>query len=185
MGRYRGILVLLSAAAAIAMLCAYKLTRTYEPTAGPLSMRRAPVFELLDSRDPSQTVRLKSFVGRHSIVLLFFDGEAGADGDANLLALRSMYATLKTDGIVAFGISTALPQDNRKSFERGGKFPFPLLSDPDFRVHRLWGRFDEQRRVPLQGLFLIDRKGDVAWKAGFPQPSGDVEQVLGELIPAG
>ena len=56
-------------------------------------------------------------------------------------------------------ISTALPQDNRKDIAKYGDFPFPLLSDPDFHVHRDWGRIDVKTARPLSGLILVDRKG--------------------------
>ena len=81
-------------------------------------------------------------------------------------------------------ISTALPQENRKDIAQHGDFPFPLLSDPDFHVHRAWGRFDESTGKPLDGVFVIDRKGSVAWSrtTNTPQPVRDWPSALEGLL---
>ncbi len=184
-GKFRGVLFLATAAALISGLCVYKLTRTYEPVAAantPLSLQPAPPFELLDSKKPSELVRLKTYLGRHRIVLVFFDAAAGADHDPNLLRLRADYELLKSTGTVVVGVSPALPQENRKVFKRSGDFPFSLLSDPDLRVHELWGRYNNETKAAQPGLFLIDRKGDVAWADGFPRPL-DPERLFDQLTP--
>ena len=184
-GKFRDVLILTVLAGVILALCVYKLTRTNRPVSAeeavPINVQPAPTFELLDSSETSQMVRLASFIGRHRIVLLFFDGAAGADQDAHLLRLRDQYDAITADGTKVIAVSAALPQENRSVFERSGEFPFPLLSDPDFRVHRMWGRYDEQRDVPRQGLFLIDRKGDVAWADGSPRPVDDPQAIIDEL----
>ena len=187
----RRILVLPAAALLILAMMAYKLTRRYpdrpiSPQAA-LQTAAAPMFQLTDENN--HPVRLKSYVGRHRIVLVFYDGELGADRDPTLLQLRGEFERIDSAGIVVFGISTALPQQNRRAIERGGAFPFLLLSDiptgaqsVPFQVHHTWGRIDENTFRTHSGVFLIDRKGDVDWSNGKPVPVASTEELWKELF---
>lgn len=178
------IAVVFVAALAIAGLCAYKLTRSHdarrEQVILPAQKQLAPTFELYDQHKPQRRVRLAAYLGRHTILLVFFDGTRGADRSPILMRLRENYETLESTGIVVLSVSTALPQDNRKVIDRVGEFPFPLLSDPALEVHRQWGRVDGDE--PLEGAFLIDRAGWVGWANGAPQPLDDPSETLDYLI---
>lgn len=183
--RYRWIVIPV-AALVIAALCAYKLNQRYpdaeQRAADQTLLQPAPQFSLLDANKPSQFVRLGGYLGRHRIIVVFFDGAAGADHDSILLHLRDVYPALKSAGTIVFAVSTALPQDNRKVIERSGEFPFPLLSDPDFSAHEAWGRFDARLKQPLTGVFFIDRKGEVAGERGMPRPLADPMTVVNRLL---
>ncbi|HUG91653.1 MAG TPA: redoxin domain-containing protein [Planctomycetaceae bacterium] len=195
------ILVLPVAAAIIAGLCAYRLTRppdtrTFIPP--PLMVALPPQleFELFDQHKPPERVRLKSFLGRHAIVVVFFDGTAGANDDGVLLRLRRDAAVVKSRGVIALGVSTALPQENRPLADDDPRKPddtrdrtpflFPLLADvpPECRVHRAWGRYDTANDRPLSGVFLIDRAGRIAWDEDLdgPRPLEQPQQVLDGLL---
>jgi peroxiredoxin Q/BCP len=159
----RRILVLPLSAAIIAGLVAYKLNQppqqfasTRELAAGEFP---APLFQLYDQS--SKMYRLARDVGRHKLVVVFFDSSFGADRNPRLQMLRSEYERLTAGGVHLLAISPATPFANRESFKRGGKFPFPLLSDPDFQVHQAWGAFDEDARRPIPTVFLIDRTGTI------------------------
>jgi len=181
----RRILILFVAGVVIAILCAYKATRTYEKPAHvvlPTVKQAAPPFELYNEKHPNELVRLVGYLGRHRILVLFFDGKTGADRDPILLRLRQNFDRLRKNDIKVLAISTALPQENRKAIQRSGPFPFPLLSDPDLQVHRRWGRIDEQTGMPRTGLFLIDRAGEVDWADRSPRPLTDPETTVNELL---
>jgi hypothetical protein len=47
-------------------------------------------------------------------------------------------------------------------------------------VHKAWGRYDEEHGRPLEGVFLVDRKGEVAWsrESGGPLPLANLETAL-------
>jgi peroxiredoxin len=159
--------------------------QTYEEqVAAAVMMRPAPGFEALDSE--GHLVRLSAWLGRHRIILVFFDGERGADQDADLLKLRDRFAELKDTDVKIVGVTLSIPQINRAAMDRaGGTFPFPLVSDIDFqspegtmRIHRHWGRLDAIGEQPLKGVFLIDRKGQVAYVGPIPKPYDNVDQVL-------
>jgi peroxiredoxin len=167
------LLLLGLAAAIIGALCALKLTRHYPPqTSIPVRTvaRPAPGVELYDQSSPSKIVRLESYLGRERVVVEFFDGQAGAHTSSVLSYLRENWNRLRDANIHVIAISAALPQENRKDIAQYGAFPFPLLSDPDFHVHRDWGRFEPRTSKPLFGLFLVDRKGWVAWSEESNKP---------------
>lgn len=172
------LLILPLAAAVIAGLVAFKLTRPPQSfRAGDAVMwRPAPSFKGLDS--DNRLLKFERYLGRHEILLIFFDGDAGADHDPLLLRIREKFDGLKRRGAIVVGVSAALPQQNRAAFKRSGVFPFPLLSDPEFKIHQMWGRFDETTEQPLTGAFLIDRAGRVAWSEKFPRPEDSLDQFL-------
>ena len=74
--------VLLLAALVITALCAWKTSRP--PSASSLrgelpELRQpAPAFALYTHHSPPQIVRLATYLGRHSILVVFFDGREGA-----------------------------------------------------------------------------------------------------------
>ena len=190
----RRILILPISALVIVLVCLYGLSLKKDASSQratlPVAKRSARdlLFELYDQNN--QTVRLERYLGRHTILLVFFDQRTGADGDPALTRLREEWNRLERENVIVLGISTALPQDNRKRIEERRKedpdfdLPFLLLTDlpPECRVHRQWGRYDEAVGLPLSGLFYIDRAGNVDWAGRFPKPVPDVQRVLNSRI---
>lgn len=179
----RRILVLPAALAVILGSVVYKLTRTYpdisESVEDRVDVGPAKPFSAYDSHN--KTVRLGAYLGRHRIILVFFDGDAGIGSDVALRELRQNYKRLRSSGVIVLAISTALPQSNRKEFEKTGRFPFSALSDPGLVVHELWGRVDADGK-PVSGLFIIDRAGNVAWQDGKPKPVDNAEATVLRII---
>lgn len=138
--------------------------------------RMAPKFLALDSNN--ELVKIERYLGRQEVLLIFFDAELGADRDPVLLRVRERFADIKRRGVQVVAVSSAIPQYNRQAMKRSGKFPFPLLSDPEFYIHRMWGRFDEERLQTQTGIFLIDRAGQVPWSDGVPLPEASLDRVL-------
>ena len=192
----RRILVLPISALVITGLCVYKWTRNYEkvPVLKPDAQCAPPLFDLPNQNKNSTNVRLGSYIGRHRILVVFYDGEAGAEKNSTLLYIRENYQAIKKTGTVVFGISTAIPQLNRVDIRTTGSkqigihprkpFPFPLLTDlsPVCKVHHQWGRYDETLKRPLQGTFLIDRVGLVACVGRTPKPLFSPQQIIDEII---
>jgi peroxiredoxin len=178
---------LAAAAVVIVALCAFRATRTYAPQStgsAALLTGPAPAFELYDENSPSQVVRLSSYLGRQRVFVAFFDGSKGANRSHALDVLRAEWPRLRKADIYVMAVSKALPQENRKDMAEHGRFPFPLLSDVDLSVHRAWGRYDETREQPLEGVFLVDRAGRVAWsrKSEAPEPLTDLESTVAAAI---
>ncbi len=193
----RRMLIPIVSAIVLVGLCAWRIaanrTQDYSAqVAAAVMMRPAPAFEARDS--DNHLVRLGAFLGRHKVIVLFFDGEAGrdkepqtasADQDPELMRLRERFPELQAHGIRAVAVSGALPQANRAAMKRVGPFPFPLVSDIDpltptevFRIHRQYGRFDPQTGRPRTGVFLIDRKGQIQFTVDGPRPMGSVDAAI-------
>ena len=169
----------------IAGLVAYKAGRVYDPQpTGPAELARpAPLFELYDQH--SQIVRLAAYLGRHKLLIVFFDGSQGPDHSLLLARLQAAYQELARTGAKVLAISAARPSQNRygaKLEHRSGaaapagelKFPFPLLSDVpvagregapivEFPRHRDYGAFDEQSGQPREAVFVVDRSGVIRY----------------------
>ena len=150
------VLVLPVAFVIIACAVAYKLTREYPAPDfdDAVSRQPVPLFEALDHEN--RIVKFERYVGRHQVLLTFFDGKLGVDKDPLMLKLRSAYEFLQQKDIVVVGVSTAIPQQNRQAFESSGEFPFPILSDPGKKVYQAWGLDGTPKTA-----FWIDRGGQV------------------------
>lgn len=173
------ILVLPLSAAILFLLVLYKHNQPRQTPTELAALARefpAPLFQLFDQS--SQLVRLERYLGRHRLAIIFFDASKGADGDPLLQQLREEHEKFTAEDIQILAISPLTPYANRQAIERSGPFPFPLLSDPDFRVHREWGAFNRELREPRPALFLINRAGRIAWSAVDEQTGIDAAALL-------
>jgi peroxiredoxin len=191
MMRDRRVLIPIVAGIVLVLLCLWRVA-TNKPqdyadqVAAAVFPRPAPVFEALDSGN--KLVRLGTYLGRHQIIVLFFDGEKGADNDSELLRLRERFPELQAHNVKVIAVSGALPQQNRAAMERSGTFPFPLISDIDplspagnLRIHKQWGRTTESGKL-LTGVFLVDRKGQVVATPQGPRPIPTVDDAINEAL---
>ena len=194
----RRVLIPLVAGVVIAVLCAWRvMTNKPQDYAAQVRLEATKVvtrsaadldFEGLDS--DNRMVRLAAFLGRHRILVLFFDGDLGADKDAELLR-RERFVELKAHDVKVIAVSTALPQQNRAAMlpERAGEFPFPLVSDfnpvsPEEaqKIHRRWGRWDDSTGKAKPGVFVIDRKLQIEFMGGAPKPVASVDLAVESLV---
>ncbi len=147
----------------------------------------APRFTLADNS--RKVVKLERLLGRHRVVLVFFDAEVGVDQDPRTKVLIENFAAINGAGIEIIAVGTATPFANEEAEKRlGKKLPFPILTDIDINnpaptpAHRLYGVVDERTGDPHPGLFLINRDGSVAFGLnGFPAPVEDETFVLESL----
>lgn len=187
--RYR-VLVLPLAALVIAGLCWWRIEVDQQRRTAAIGknaarpVRLAPRFELYDQK--SQLVKFERYLGRTRIVLIFFDGEQGADNDPWLPQLRDHFDQLKAARIQVVGVGFASPYANRQAAERTVPFPFPICSDIGHDrpapAHTAWGLFDPEQQVFRTGMFLIDRSGMVETERGRPRPTDDPAKAVVELI---
>jgi peroxiredoxin len=187
----RRALIPIVAGIVLVALCAWRVA-TNQPqdyadqVAAAVTVRPAPVFEALDANNT--LVRLATFLGRHQIIILFFDGEKGADHDPELLRLRERFPELQSHNVKVIAVTSAIPQLNRAAMDRIGTFPFPLVSDFDplspaglLRIHKQWGRVTESGKLRT-GVFLIDRKGQVTFTPEGPRPFASVDEAVDAAI---
>lgn len=190
MPQNKRILVLPAAALIILTLCLWRLNNP-PPTQAEMDLpgetRQAPAFQLYDQ--DSRLLKLDAYLGRHRIVIVFYDGQAGPDADPVLQELRKFHPALKAESVVVLGVSTALPQENRNNSEQ--PYPFALLSDAvavdKNSVHTVWGRLVpppslDKPAGTKPGVFLIDRRGQVPWSGDLPQPEADTRTLISRLL---
>lgn len=163
-------LVLPISAIVIAVLVVYRLNR---PPAPPVAaaiasaVRPAPLFQLYDEN--SQIVRLSRYLGRHKLLIVFFDGRQGIDGSGLLAALRDEagYRQIAQTRAVVLAITALRPSEMRlanneqgQRVERDRPVPFPMLADiHDYEVHRQYGAWDIETDEPREAVFVVDRTG--------------------------
>ena len=191
------LLIVIFAGLAIVSACAWKLTRDYppQPRAEDLIFTQpAPIIPPLYNQE-SKMVRFSSYLSRHDIFVVFYDGTNGVDKSEMMIFLKDRKDALDHKGTKVFGISGALPQQNigttQVTDEQGHrvnqreKFPFPLLTDLGFAVHQNWGRYNEQEQQPLPGVFFVDRAGNVEFQNKKPKPIDNpqeyIRKYLGEI----
>ena len=191
----------LIAALLIAAVCTWRVATNKEQNyadqvAVAVVMRPVPAIEGRDS--DNHLVRLAAFLGRHKIIVLFFNGDAGrdvdpdtagADKDPELMRLRERFEELQSHNVKVVAVSAALPQQNRAAMDRVGKFPFPLVTDVDplaptnvLRIHQQWGRINAETGKPRTGVFLVDRKGQVLFTVDGPKPMASVDAAVDAAI---
>jgi peroxiredoxin len=168
---------------AIAAACYFRLrvNRPYDYDAQVRAAsiaQPAPLFEGVDENN--EIFRLSAYLGRHRIIVAFYDGAAGADRSLDLRAIRDRADDLKRRDVKVVAVSQAIPQENRAALKGLEAFPGPLVSDIDGSIHQNWGRMSPDGK-PLTGLFLIDRKGTVAHYAGAPRPYDDFDSLWKDI----
>jgi peroxiredoxin Q/BCP len=75
-------------------------------------------------------------------------------------SLRDAANELAKLNAVILGISVDTAQ-TQKEFCAEQKLPFPLLADPEGKIAKLFGVFNEERKLSRRVTFLIDPKGIV------------------------
>lgn len=184
------LLVIPVSAVVIAGLIWYRINRP--TTAAALTtvaatMRPAPLFQLYDEQ--SQIVRLARYIGRHRMLMVFFDGTRGPDQSELLLELRRKFLPIHESGAIVLAISALRPSELRPApNERGERtsrnepFPFGMLADiNNFEVHRLYGAFDDKTNRPREAVFVVDRAGVIRHFHLGPDDLGGPELWADEL----
>lgn len=118
----------------------------------------APDFEA--AAHDGRTVRLSDLRGRAAVALFFYPKDFTPVCTKEACGFRDACERLREAGVEPLGVSLD-PQESHRAFAEKLRLPFPLLSDPDGRLHALYGV------APLFGLlrrratFVIGRDGRV------------------------
>jgi peroxiredoxin len=182
------------AAVLIAGLCVYRATRPASPVvvieSGPQRALPPRSWELPDQ--DFRLVKFDRFLGRHPVVVLFFDGTKSIETDPLLVWLRDHAEAIYDAGWRIIAISAAKPAEVRSAATRAGvAWPFPVLTDMHLRdpapvpVHHLWSRVDRTTGEPQPALFLVDRMGYVPYEHGRPLPEANPMLSLERIVREG
>jgi peroxiredoxin Q/BCP len=130
----------------------------------------APDFSLVAQN--GDTVRLASFKGKSSVVLIFYPGDETPGCTKQLCAIRDDYAKFKEKNAVVFGMNGADAKSHGK-FVANHKFQFPLLIDTGNKVSEAYGC--KGMLMNNRTVYGVDKEGKIVFaKRGTPS----IEEIL-------
>ncbi len=147
----------------------------------PVIGRPAPDFTL-----PSTTgepISLKQFKGKKTVVLYFYPKDETPGCTREACDFRDHTEELEAAKVVVLGVSTD-PMESHLRFQAKQKLPFPLLSDEDAAVSKLYGVYKQKNLYGKKHLgierttFVIDRTGRVAQIWPKVKVDGHIQDVL-------
>jgi peroxiredoxin Q/BCP len=141
----------------------------------------APEFDLASTT--GKNISLKQYQGKKTVVLYFYPKDETPGCTREACDFRDHSKDLEKAGVVVLGVSN----DDLKShqgFKAHYKLPFPLLSDPDASVSKLYGVY---KTMSYNGkewtgiertTFVIGKDGHIAQIWPKVKVDGHVDEVL-------
>ena len=116
----------------------------------------APDFE--GKTDKGTNVRLYDLLKSSEVVLYFYPKDSTPGCTAEACSFRDNWEDIQKAGAVVIGVSTD-SLDSHKKFRDHYSLPFDLVSDPDYKIGKMYGLhgFIIKPRV----TFVIDRMGKI------------------------
>lgn len=145
--------------------------------------QEAPDFVL--ESDTEGEIRLSALRGS-SVVLYFYPKDATPGCTTEACDFRDRMDRLQAAGVRVLGVSRDSIASHRRFREKHG-LNFPLLSDPEGEVHRLYGAWGEKNMYgrksvgPLRTTVLIDAEGKVRRVWPRVRVKGHADAVLAAL----
>jgi peroxiredoxin Q/BCP len=119
---------------------------------------------------------LKNYRGKN-IVLYFYVRDQTPGCTMQSCSLRDGIDRIKSYGTEVLGVSTD-DLDSHNKFMSAHNLNFPLIADPDFKISKAYGVFNEERKASRRVTFVIDKDGII--RHIFPQV--DVRAHADEVI---
>ncbi|MDG6981493.1 MAG: redoxin domain-containing protein [Nitrososphaerota archaeon] len=151
--------------------------------------QKAPDFSLPDSE--KKTRSLSEFTKHGTVVLAFFPFAFSGVCDKEMCTFRDGFEALRESGAQLIGVSVDSSY-SLKAFAQTYNLQFPLLSDFNKKVVRLYGVLQDPwvglgyKGVAKRSTFVIDRKGVLKhrWVTDVPSeepPYAEVVKVVEKL----
>jgi peroxiredoxin Q/BCP len=147
----------------------------------PVIGRPAPDFSLPSTT--GENISLKQFKGKKTVVLYFYPKDATPGCTREACDFRDHAAELEAAKVVVLGVSTD-SLESHQHFKEKQKLPFPLLSDEDAAVSKLFGVYKQKNLYGKKHLgierttFVIDKTGRVAQIWPKVKVDGHIQDVL-------
>jgi peroxiredoxin Q/BCP len=147
----------------------------------PVIGRPAPDFSLPSTT--GENISLKQFKGKKTVVLYFYPKDATPGCTREACDFRDHTAEFEAAKVVVLGISTD-SLESHQHFKEKQKLPFPLLSDEDAAVSKLFGVYKQKNLYGKKHLgierttFVIDKTGRVAQIWPKVKVEGHIQDVL-------
>lgn len=120
--------------------------------------QRAPLFVLPNAL--GQPVALADFLGKQPVVLMFYPKNETPGCTAQACSVRDGWPQLKALGAVVLGVSSDSAESHQR-FAARHQLSFPLLSDGDGQLRRLYGVPKTWGLLPGRVTYCIDLEGVV------------------------
>lgn len=118
----------------------------------------APDFTLPSDRGP---ITLSAYRGKTNVLLAFYPGDFTPVCTSEMRCFAQDWSEFRGLGCEILGISTD-PVDKHREFARQLMLAFPLLSDSDRRVSRLYGV--DSVLGTRRAYFVVDRAGTLRYE---------------------
>lgn len=147
----------------------------------PVIGKPAPDFTLPSTT--GETISLKQYKGKKTVVLYFYPKDETPGCTKQACAFRDVYADLERLGVVVLGVSND-PMESHLGFRDHHKLPFPLLSDEDATVSKLYGVYKQKNLYGKKYMgierttFIIDRTGRIAQIWPKVKVDGHIQDVM-------
>ena len=147
----------------------------------PVIGRTAPDFSL--AATTGENISLKQFKGKKTVVLYFYPKDETPGCTREACDFRDHAAEFEQHNVVILGISTD-SLESHQHFREKQKLPFPLLSDPDATVSKMFGVYKQKNLYGKKSLgierttFVIDRTGRIAQIYPKVKVEGHIQDLL-------
>ncbi len=117
-------------------------------------------FELPDQQDYPWSISGQLETG--PVMLVFYRGDWSPYCNGQLASFAREFEEFESRGAQIAGISVDPPSNNARMV---GKLllPFPLLSDPEGELARVFGLWNEEEGVAVPSIVVIDQSGEVRY----------------------
>jgi peroxiredoxin len=133
---------------------------------------------------PEERMSLASMKGKN-IILAFYPADWSGGCTTEVCTLRDTFAELGKLNATVLAISGDYVFSHHE-WAKFHKLPFPLLSDHDHKIARLYGSYNEEAGFNKRTIFLIDKDGvvrysNMAFKAGDANDYNKLKEELAKL----
>lgn len=142
---------------------------------------KAPDFTLPSTQGP---LSLRQFATGRKLVLAFYTEDNTPSCSQELASFREEHATIKELGADVLAVSVD-PLDSHQRFcDAVGGYPFPLASDANQEVARLYQVLGEDGKRSRRAVFVMDEAGTIVhaipwYQPGNPAQLMEIFQALG------
>ncbi|MGI0080796.1 MAG: peroxiredoxin [Nitrososphaerales archaeon] len=117
---------------------------------------KAPLFE--GTTDSGEKIFLSNLIGSKNVILYFYPKDDTPGCTAEACGFRDNWGKILSMDATVIGVS-AQSVDSHLGFKKKYSLPFPLVSDPDNEIRKLYGATGFM--VPPRITFVLDRDGVV------------------------
>lgn len=122
--------------------------------------QKVTYFELPDQQDYPWSLSGQLELG--PVMLVFYRGDWDPYCNGQLAVYARKIEEFEKRGIQVAGISVDPPPNNARMVGKL-QLPFPLLSDPEGELARLFGLWDADEGVALPSVVVVDQSGEVRY----------------------